>query len=604
MLSVARKTEFVTVGSPVFMRLAIRFRDWDSTFEDDALSLVIGRPKAGNSPPDVDLSPDRTVSRPHARLFWQGGDWYLEDLGSTHGTQLNGREIREEGAQRLKAGDSFQCGETMLRPEAQAQPDSELAEIPPPLVAAIARTTPISVPSPPVAPNPRNESDSDSPDEDAEFLSATRNKPKARDANNPQREAPAVAIVSNSSVASDSSIEFCLSAVGESQFPPLEDGAARQLGNLYDILLRCGSTLDLDDLLRDLIARLVSVIPAAKRGALLLHSRETDALLLAGFYGSSRPAVSETLARRAMQQKEAFLWRGLAEEDGEAAGGSIARFAITSALIAPLIWRDEAMGVLCIDSPEGTVFSQSELSVLMFVAHHIALALANRRLSEDLRRETNVTANLLRQFSPQYRDQLLHPAGLQLSGERGEVTILVSDIRGFESLTRHMEPIAVVEMLNDYFSRLSPIIWEHNGSIDKYIGDAILAVFGSPKKDDKQHENALKAALEMQAEMTRSNAARARKGKVTCEIGIGVHCGVALHGFMGVLDQLSLTVIGDAVNRASRYCDGAQGGEIIMSPQVYQWVWKDVQATSTSLTTKHGESIAAFRLLCFGDSRD
>jgi adenylate cyclase len=180
----------------------------------------------------------------------------------------------------------------------------------------------------------------------------------------------------------------------------------------------------------------------------------------------------------------------------------------------------------------------------------------------------------------------------------------VSDIRGFESLTRHMEPVAVIEMLNDYFSRLSPIIWAHNGSIDKYIGDAILAVFGSPNKDPKQHENALRAALEMQADMARSNEARAKKGKVTCEIGIGVHCGEALHGFMGVLDQFSLTVIGDAVNRAGRYCDGAKPGEIMLSPQVYQWVWKNVEAAPSQLITKHGEILPAYRLVGFGDPRD
>ncbi|RYG69236.1 GAF domain-containing protein, partial [bacterium] len=354
-----------------------------------------------------------------------------------------------------------------------------------------------------------------------------------------------------------------------------------------------------------IVGRIVDVMPNAKRGALLLHSRETDALLLAGFRGTGGPAVSETLARRAMVEKRGLLWRGEAEEASNAPpGASIARFAISSALVAPLLWRGEAMGVLCLDNPEGAHFSTGDLRVLMIVAHHIGMALANRRLAEELRRESNIKANLLRQFSPQYREQLLNPAGLQLSGERGEVTILVSDIRGFEALTRHMEPVAVIEMLNDYFSRLSPIIWAHNGSIDKYIGDAILAVFGSPNKDPKQHENALRAALEMQADMARSNAARAKKGKVTCEIGIGVHCGEALHGFMGVLDQFSLTVIGDAVNRAGRYCDGAKSGEIMLSPQVYQWVWKDVEAGPAQIITKHGETLPAFRLLGFGDPRD
>ena len=512
------------------MRLSLRFRDFDTAFERDAASLILGRPKPGGMPPDVDLSPDLTVSRPHARLFLQDGKWRLEDLGSTHGTQLNGAEIRGNGPQTLQAGDSFQCGETLVRPE-------------------IARAAPLQT-------------------------------------------------------ASDGEIAASVAASGEASENDLPDAAARQLGQIYDLLLRCGDTLDLDGLMREIVGRVVEVVPHAKRGALLLHSRETDALLLAGFRGEGGPAVSETLARRAMSEKRGLLWRGELEDAAESSGASLARYAISSALVAPLLWRGEALGVLCLDNPEGVHFSDSDLRFLVIVAHHLGVALANHRLSEELRRESNLKANLLRQFSPQYREQLLNPGGLQLSGERGEVTILVSDIRGFEALTRHMEPVAVIEMLNDYFSRLSPIIWAHNGSIDKYIGDAILAVFGSPNKDPRQHENALRAALEMQADMAKSNAARAKKGKVTCEVGIGIHCGEALHGFMGVLDQFSLTVIGDAVNRAGRYCDGAASGQIVLSPQVYQWVWKEVEAAPTQIITKHGENLPAYRLLGFGDPRD
>ncbi|HEX9997626.1 MAG TPA: adenylate/guanylate cyclase domain-containing protein [Abditibacterium sp.] len=512
------------------MRLSLRFRDFDTSFERDSASLILGRPKPGGLPPDVDLSPDLTVSRPHARLFLQEGDWWLEDLGSTHGTQLNGQEIRGEGPKKVQSGDSFQCGETLIRP-AIARPQS------------------------------------------------------------PQ-------------TSSDSQIAASFPAWGESAEGDLPDATARQLAQVYGLLLRCSDTPDLDALMRDIVGRVVDVVPQARRGALLLHSRETDALLLAGFRGEGGPAVSETLARRAMNEKRGFLWRGENEDVEGSPGASLVRYAISSALVAPLLWRGEALGVLCVDNPEGTHFCDADLQFLVIVAHHLALALANRRLTDELRRESNLKANLLRQFSPQYREQLLNPGGLQLSGERGEVTILVSDIRGFEALTRHMEPVAVIEMLNDYFSRLSPIIWKHNGSIDKYIGDAILAVFGSPNKDPKQHENALRAALEMQADMAKSNEARAGKGKVTCQVGIGIHCGEALHGFMGVLDQFSLTVIGDAVNRAGRYCDGAGSGQIVLSPQVYQWVWKEVEAAPTQIVTKHGETLPAFRLLGFGDPRD
>lgn len=515
------------------MRLSTRFREWENTFDQPLRSIVIGRPKPSNLLPDLDLSPDLTVSRPHARLFLEEEKWWIEDLGSTHGTQINGDEIRGKGPRELASGDVILIGETEIRPDLE------------------------------------------------------------------ENDAP-VAIT-------DGEIAAQLPAAGEenARLGALSDRAARTLGRLNPLLLQCGGTGELDELLRELVARVVRELPGAARGALLLHARETDALLLTAFEGEGGPAVSETLARRAMKEGNGFIWRGEHEDDKTLVpGASIARFEISSALVAPLLWQGEALGVLCVDDAGGAGFSTDDLRIVLTVAHHMALALANRQLSDDLRRETALTANLLRQFSPQVAQHLLSTGSLQVSGERSEVTILASDIRGFTAMTRRMQPLDVVELLNDYFSRLTPIIHSNGGTIDKYIGDGILAVFGSPQPDAQQHEHALQAALEMQAEMAKSNAARAKKGKVTCEIGIGVHCGEVLHGFIGVLDQLSLTVIGDAVNRASRYCSAAKSGEIILSPQIFQWVWKDVEAAPVQLTTKHGEQLAAYRLIEMGDPRD
>lgn len=525
------------------MRLAIRFRGFDSQFDQPATEMIIGRPRAGQKPPEIDLSPDLTVSRPHARLTLSESEWYLEDLGSTHGTQLGGVEIRGRGRQLLRPGDAFQCGDSQV---------TYLAEPEEPEVGQ-----PDSVRAPDPGKNPAG-----------------------------------------------------TSAPSNGAYPELvtggSDGAALRLGRLYPSLMRLEDDDRLDERLRDLVTQVVHVIPAAQRAALLLKARDSDALLLTAFHGEGGPAVSESLARRALEEGAGFIWDGEVDEAAEAPtrpGASIAHFAIGRAMVMPLHAAGEALGVLCLDDggldlhgAQRQHFTRDDLVVLQAVAQHVAMTLSNRRLREALRHESSLKANLLRQFSPQFREQLLHPGGLKLSGERSEVTILVSDIRGFESITRQMEPIAVVEMLNDYFSRLSPLIWANNGSIDKYIGDSILAVFGSPQKDPDQHENALRAALEMQQEMERSNAARLRKGKVTCEMGIGVHCGEVLHGFIGVVDQLNLTVIGDAVNRATRYCDAARGGEIMISPQVHQWVWKSVRAEPASFVTKHGETLSAFRL--------
>ncbi|HEX8832748.1 MAG TPA: adenylate/guanylate cyclase domain-containing protein, partial [Abditibacteriaceae bacterium] len=476
--------------------------------------------------------------------------------------QINGDEIRGKNRHRLHAGDVVQVGETTLRVEVPSSvvtetgvPDAANLVIPDAVAGVGGGKITASL---------------DAQAESAPLISST---PNIRTENGPVAHSP--------------SLE---TSRGEAS----RNDANRRLALLYELLLQCGTASRLDNLLQTIVERLVEVIPDATRGALLLRGRENDTLLLKAFRSAEGPVVSETLARRAMREGIGFVWKRGAED----LRGSIAHYSIESGMYAPLMWQGSALGVLCVDNPQSTVdFTPDDLRLLVTVSHYLSMALANHQLQEELRRESALKANLLRQFSPQIAEQLLTHGTLQLSGERSEVTILCSDIRGFTGLTKDMEPIDVVELLNDYFSRLIPIIFAHNGTVDKYIGDAILAVFGSPKKDPKQHENAVRAALDMQAEMTKSNAARAAKGKATCNIGIGVHCGEVLHGFVGAVDRMELTVIGDAVNRATRFGDGARGGEVIISPQLYQWVWKIAEVEATTVNTKHGEALSAFRLM-------
>jgi adenylate cyclase len=100
----------------------------------------------------------------------------------------------------------------------------------------------------------------------------------------------------------------------------------------------------------------------------------------------------------------------------------------------------------------------------------------------------------------------------------------------------------------------------------------------------------------MQEAVRKLNEARAARNRATCQIGIGIHCGEVLHGFIGSPERMEFTVIGDAVNRAARYCDGAQAGEILISPEVHQHAWRAVRTESTSIPTKHEGDLPAFRV--------
>jgi adenylate cyclase len=151
-------------------------------------------------------------------------------------------------------------------------------------------------------------------------------------------------------------------------------------------------------------------------------------------------------------------------------------------------------------------------------------------------------------------------------------------------------------LLNHYFSGLVDAIFKYDGTVDRISGDGILAVFGSPEPDPLRHEKAIRAALAMQSVMSKISEERQRRGLAICEIGIGVHCGEVLHGFVGSKDRMELTIIGEAANWTDRYCTGARGGEILVSPAMHQRLWRYVDAELTIIDTKHEGRLRAYRL--------
>ena len=169
------------------------------------------------------------------------------------------------------------------------------------------------------------------------------------------------------------------------------------------------------------------------------------------------------------------------------------------------------------------------------------------------------------------------------------VTILVSDVRSFTALSAEMEPDEVVRMLNEMFDAFVPIVFEYDGIVDKYVGDSVLAVFGSPEKDDDQCEKAVKAALEMQRAVRKLGEGRKVRRLPVFDVGISVHTGAVIHGFIGSTERLEYTVIGDTVNRASRHCDGAAAGEVVISQTVYERVYHLVNVQPKVIKTKHPE---------------
>jgi len=178
-----------------------------------------------------------------------------------------------------------------------------------------------------------------------------------------------------------------------------------------------------------------------------------------------------------------------------------------------------------------------------------------------------------RYVTRQVADHLMK-ADQQLGGELVPVTILFSDIRSFTSISESMPPRELLDFLNEYFSGMVESVLTHNGVVDKFIGDAIMAVFGAPVPEEGDALNAVRSALDMRARLETINQGFLARGLPEIRAGIGLHTGQVVAGNMGHAQRMEYTVIGDAVNLASRLEGMTKelGCDVILSEDLYEQV--------------------------------
>ena len=151
-----------------------------------------------------------------------------------------------------------------------------------------------------------------------------------------------------------------------------------------------------------------------------------------------------------------------------------------------------------------------------------------------------------------YHQLLANPALAELGGKRREMSVLFSDIRGFTTVTEKGDPEELVAQLNEYFSRMVAIVFRHEGTVDKFVGDMVMALFGAPLDDERHAEHAVAAAVDMVAELADLNRKWAAEGRAQLDIGVGINSGGMIAGNIGSSSIMSYTVIGDNVNLGSR----------------------------------------------------
>ena len=277
--------------------------------------------------------------------------------------------------------------------------------------------------------------------------------------------------------------------------------------------------------------------------------------------------ISRTITQKVMREKVALLSQD-AKTDAEFSGAdSIVSQGVRSTICAPLITQSNVHGVLYADRLDPfAAFSQDHLELITAVAAQTAVTVETFKAHKRLAREEVVRANYSR-FMPEYvvKQLLDNPNSFRLGGVNQTITVLFADIRGFTALSEREKPEKVVGLLNRYFSAMTEIIFDHGGTLDKYIGDGLMALFGAPSASPADAMNAVKAAITMQKRVVPLNDELHAAGYGRISMGIGLHTGVATIGYIGSNKRSEYTAIGDTVNLAARLESNAVGGQILMS---------------------------------------
>ncbi|MFL6229178.1 MAG: adenylate/guanylate cyclase domain-containing protein [Pyrinomonadaceae bacterium] len=277
--------------------------------------------------------------------------------------------------------------------------------------------------------------------------------------------------------------------------------------------------------------------------------------------------ISRTILRKVLGERLALLSQDAAADAEFARAKSIIMQGVRSTICAPLITESGACGVIYADRLDpNAVFTRDDLELISAIAAQTAAAVESVRAHERLAREEVARANYSR-FLPEYvvRQMLEHPESFKLGGANQTVTVLFADVRGFTRISEQAPPERVVQLLNHYFSAMTDVIFAHGGTLDKYIGDGLMALFGAPASTPADAANALAAAVSMQRQMETLNAELRAAELPEVSIGIGLHTGEATVGYIGSERRSEYTAIGDTVNLASRLEARARGGQILLS---------------------------------------
>jgi adenylate cyclase len=479
---------------------------------------------------------DREVSKEHAIIDKRGDQFFLQDLNSSNGTFVNNRRVKEAV---LQDGDELLFGSLKLR-----------------------------------------------------YIAAHQEEEEGTPAHNSVRDM--VTIVPQENAGATHIHATIQDAGGEEQdFLPAEaitdiDALKRDYEKLRIAheLSRMGLTADFSVLLSTTLDVAFSLLPA-DNGVILLVDPETGVLLPHTVKRREPKAAQEivlshTIINQVINERASVLLSDAFLDPRFSGAESIISQGIRSAMVVPLVAYDHVYGVMHLDSRQRIgAFGEKDLQLLKALANQAAIAIANARLLRKVEEDANTRGQLSRFLPPHVVEEMVQGKGqpIMKTGRECEATVLFCDIRGFTSMSEAAGgPQEIVDLLNDYFERLVEVVFERRGVLDKFIGDALMAHWGTMQGDVDPEFSAVAAAIQFRDAIRQFNEERGRDGKDPIGMGVGVNSGPLVAGYMGARRRLEYTVIGDTVNTASRVCGIAQADQVLITESTYQRVADRIEA--------------------------
>lgn len=466
---------------------------------------------------------DRLVSKQHCGLRKAPQGWEIVDAGSRNGTFVNNKRI--SGAHLLVPGDRVMIGATRITFEDDVQEEEEQLDI---------------------------------------------------------TESPSSPLI-QSIVDPSEALEFLPAAMIEDSDLMRRD--YEKLRFAYQLHREIALELNLDHLLGRILEMIFAFLPAVDRALILMQREQGDG----GLYvakkqarqgaSDTRMSVSSTIVNQVVSEKKAVLSNDAIVDDRFDGSQSIMLQGIRSAMAVPMLGRTEqVLGILHVDSLNKIgAFTERDLNVVQGFAAQAALSIENAFMARKIEDEAATREKLQRFLSPNLVERVLQgELQIEKGGELRPVTVLFSDVRQFTSLAERHEPQKIVDLLNGYFERMTEIVFDYDGTLDKFMGDGMMALWGAPISYEEDVLNAVRAATRMQSAMREFNVEAEGIIGEHIGIGIGVDVGESVAGLMGSSRTMNFTVIGSHVNRSARLCAAAKAGEVLVSESVFAEVGNEI----------------------------